>query len=146
MKQQKCKTLEPCFGVLSVPARQTQLAWNSTQIVSLEKSFTSDYSRVKKKHHTSNSGRKTAKKVEKISLQNFFLLLMDSRRRPVRPDRQTQCKHSENMCKFMPQCFQIWQVSAKYCTFLDFLPIVMPIVHESLRKHPPTRTKFWVTQ
>ena len=29
------------------------------------------------------------------------------------------------------QCFQIWQVSAKYCTFLDFLPSVMPIVHKS---------------
>ena len=26
-----------------------------------------------------------------------------------------------NTCKPMPQCSQIWQVSAKYCTFLDFL-------------------------
>ena len=33
--------------------------------------------------------------------------------------------------KSMPQCFQIWQVSAKYCTFLDFLHIV----HKSFWKH-----------
>ena len=26
-----------------------------------------------------------------------------------------------NACNPIPQCFQIWQVSAKYCTFLDFL-------------------------
>ena len=30
-------------------------------------------------------------------------------------------KFLQNTCKPTPQCFQIWQVSAKYCTFLDFL-------------------------
>ena len=29
----------------------------------------------------------------------------------------------------MPQCFQIWQVSAKYCTFLDFLAHCWVIYH-----------------
>ena len=60
------------------------------------------------------------------------------RKLPKRPDRPLMWSHA--------QCFQIWQVSAKYCTFLDFLPSVRPIVHESFWKHPSMRTKFWVTQ
>ena len=87
-----------------------------------------------------------SKKSGKNFTSKFFLPLMDSRRRPVRPDRQTQCKHSENMCKFMPQCFQIWQVSAKYCTFLDFLAHCCALLSKSFWKRPSMMTIFWVTQ
>ena len=60
------------------------------------------------------------KKLEIFKGQKKNVDKLHSPRWPVRPDLKTQCKYSENKCKLMPQCFQIWQVSAKYCCFLDF--------------------------
>ena len=70
-----------------------------------------------KKHHTSHSGQKTAKKVQKkihfkIIIYNFCT---------AEAARAAHQQTRANACNPMPQCFQIWQVSAKYCTFLDFL-------------------------
>ena len=47
------------------------------------------------------------KKIDIFLMQKKNVDKLDSRRWPVRPDHTTQCKYSENMCKLMPQCFQI---------------------------------------
>ena len=79
--------------------------------------------------------RQWAQNLKKSALKYYFYILWTAgggqRGPPIIQTQRKQCKHSKNMCKLMPQCFQIWQVSAKYCTFLDFLPSVMPFVHKS---------------
>ena len=89
-----------------------------------------------KSHHTHTVGRKQQKSGRNFSSEKIILQLVQAAEEAAEAARSPT--HA--------QCFQIWQVSAKYCTFLDFLPIVMPIVHKSFWKHPSMRTKFWVTQ
>ena len=48
-----------------------------------------------------------------ISKKLFYNWCRRLRKLPKRPNRPLMQTHA--------QCFQIWQVSARYCTFLDFL-------------------------
>ena len=109
---------------------RTQLSWISKNLVSMETFPICDDSRIENKHHTSHSGQKIAKKVENFQLKLFFLQFLCCRSQP-KPARAAHQRFRANTYNPIPQCFQTWQVSAKYCTFLDFLPSVMPIVHKS---------------
>ena len=95
----------------------TRLSWISKNVVSMGRIFISDDSRVVIKHHRSYSGQKKAKKVEKIKLKKIFVWFLYCRSCRSGPLTDS-CKTHTNPCT---QCFQIWQVSARYCTFLDFL-------------------------
>ena len=76
-----------------------------------------------------------------------FLLFLYCRSSPTTAHWQTaHNKFLQNTCKPMPLCFQIWQVSAKYCTFLDFLAHCCAFLSKSFWKRPSMMTIFWVTQ
>ena len=133
VKWQKCK-LRLQSRVLS---RGTQSAWNWSWGVSLEKLS---------KWRLSNSGQKIAKKVENFQLKLFYLQFLCCRSRP-KPARAAHRRFRANItCNPMPQCFQIWQVSAKYCTFLDFLAHCCALLSKSFWKRPSMMTIFWVTR
>ena len=84
----------------------------------MDRKFISDASRVEKKCHLSRFLTWWVKMWKKYN----FLLFLYCRSSPTTAHWQTaHNKFVQNTCKPMPLCFQIWQVSAKYCTFLDFL-------------------------
>ena len=82
-------------------------------------------------------------KCEKSTIFYYFCTAGAARRRPI--DRAHN-KFVQNTCKPMPLCFQIWQVSAKYCTFLDFLAHCYAFLSKSFWKRTSMMTIFWVTQ
>ena len=63
---------------------------------------------------TMSTGDKVAKKVQKISVHICFYNFWAAEAAGAAHRRICA-----NTCNPMPQCFQIWQVSAKYSTFLD---------------------------
>ena len=69
-------------------------------------------------------GKKQQKSGKNFSEERIILQLVQA------AEEAAEVAQSPTM-RSLAQCFQIWQVSAKYCTFLDFLPSVMPIVHKS---------------
>ena len=61
-------------------------------------------------------GKISKKSEKKNSVKTFYLQFCTAE-----AARAAHGQTRANACNLMPQCFQIWQVSAKYCTFLDFL-------------------------
>ena len=76
-----------------VRSRRTQLSWISKNLVSMQRIVIIEDSRAEKEHDTSHSGEKTGKKVEKISIQKFFVLP----KLPKRPTEELVQTH-ENSC------------------------------------------------
>ena len=78
-------------------------------------------------HHT--VGKKQEKKVEKISVQKFYLQFLCCRSLPERPTDD----FVQNTCKSMPQCFQILAGKRQILHFFGFFsPLLRTYVKKIL--------------
>ena len=104
----------------SVRSRQTQLAWILTKFVSLDRPLTPENSRVQKKHHTSHSGQKTAKKVEKFSVENLFCYFCTAKAAGA-AHRRICAKHMQIHATVLPNL-------AGKCQILHFFGFFSPLL------------------